>query len=122
MPENKGAIYISVESYFVDMIPEACFKNGQSPYPYVDIFIFHNNVLVDKYIQKPEFQPFWYTAQQGRYKSGDSFTIKVQYNWNSQAVARDYSVVVYSQQNIEIVDEYYESNMLHYDGQTPSGF
>jgi len=35
---------------------------------------------------------------------------------------RDYSVIVYSKHDIEIQDELGFTNMLHYDGQKPSGF
>lgn len=104
MSEKRGAIYISVESYYLDMIPEACYKDSQAAFPYVDIQIYKNNKLVDSFLRKPEFQPFWYTAQQSDYGIGDTFTISVQYDWNSQSVSRDYSVIVYAQQNIAILN------------------
>ena len=35
--------------------------------------------------------------------------------------SRDFSVIVYSQQNLEIKDLKGQTNMLHYDGNSPSG-
>ena len=78
--------------------------------------------MVQVYKEKPEIQPYWFTAIEGSYRAGDRFEVKVKYNWNSQQVARDYSVIVYSQQKIVIRDENGKTNMLHYDGQSPSGF
>ena len=55
------------------------------------------------------------------YEAGDKFTMGVNFEWGGQAASRDFSVVVYSQQNLEIKDLNGQTNMLHYDGNTPSG-
>lgn len=77
VPENRGSIYITVESYYLDMIPEACYSDKENPHPFVDIEIYQNDKLVGQYLRKPEFQPYWFTVHLGKYRKGDVFTIKV---------------------------------------------
>lgn len=40
IPAVDGVIYISVESYFIDMIPESCYSDRSKPFPTVDIKIY----------------------------------------------------------------------------------
>jgi len=62
----------------------------------------------------------WFVPEKN-YTAGDKFNIGVTYNWGGQAASRDFSVVIYSSQNLEIKDIKGQTNMLHYDGNTPSG-
>jgi len=55
------------------------------------------------------------------YEAGDTFNVGVEYDWGGQIASRDFSVIVYSQQNLEIKDTDGKTNMLHYDGNSPSG-
>jgi hypothetical protein len=87
VPHNKGTLYISVESYFLDMIPEACYSDKENAHAFVDIDVFHNGKKVDTYHRKEEFQPYWFTVTEKNYKEGDQFSINVKYDWNSQRVA-----------------------------------
>lgn len=98
------------------MIPTSCYNDPLRPFPTVDIEIYKNDVLLDKQLQKAEFQPYWYTLAENKYYKGDNVTVRVKYNWNTQQVGHDYSVVVYSKQDIAIHDAYNRTNMLHFDG------
>ena len=96
-PEQKGSIYISVESYYLDMIPASCYNDEDEAYPDLTIIISKNGVRQDIYVKKPEFQPYWFSIPDTRYEAGDLFEVTVQYFWNGQKVANDYTVIVYSQ-------------------------
>jgi hypothetical protein len=45
----------------------------------------------------------------------------VTYDWIGR-MSRDYTISVYSSQDLEVLDEEGEGNMIHMDGQEPSGF
>jgi hypothetical protein len=60
-------------------------------------------------------------VKESDYSAGDSFTLKVGYKWFTNTV-KDYTVKVYSKQDLDIYDQYGELNVLHMDGQSPSGF
>jgi hypothetical protein len=55
------------------------------------------------------------------YNGGDKFKVVVQYTWDQQP-AKDYTVKIYSKQNLEVKDANGATNMIHMDGQQPSGF
>lgn len=61
------------------------------------------------------------TIVSANYNAGDTFYLKVQYDWKG-SVGNDYTVKVYSKQNLEIKDERGNVNYFHMDGQSPSGF
>ena len=54
--------------------------------------------------------------QESAYEAGDAFTIKVGWNWGIGPEAQDYSVLVYSTQDLEVKNDWGETNMLHMDG------
>lgn len=49
------------------------------------------------------------------------FTITVSYTWSGNT-AEDYTVKVYSTQDLTVTDTRGNSNELHMDGTSPSGF
>jgi len=62
---------------------------------------------------------------ESNYTAGDKFIITVQYNWQfglGRYPARDYTVKVYSKQNLSVLDSQGKTNMWHMDGQFPSAF
>jgi hypothetical protein len=50
------------------------------------------------------------------------FSFGVDYWYFFSPVPRDFTIKVYSSQDLEIEDENGNTNMLHMDGQEPSGF
>jgi len=59
------------------------------------------------------------------YTAGEKFIITVQYDWQyglKMYPARDYTVKVYSKQDLDVKDSLGRTNMWHMDGQFPSGF
>lgn len=69
-------------------------------------------------------KPIW--VVQGSYSAGDTFYIAVQYNWNLYDYRsypfQDFTLHVYSKQNLEVKDDRGKTNMWHMDGQYPSKF
>lgn len=55
------------------------------------------------------------------YTAGTKFIIRVQYTWDSNP-GNDYTLKVYSKQDLTILDSNGNSNMWHMDGQYPSAF
>ena len=50
------------------------------------------------------------------YVAGDVFAIQVQYNWWG-ATKEDFTVKVYSKQDLEVLDSDGNTNQIHMDGQ-----
>lgn len=55
------------------------------------------------------------------YSGGDVFKVRAKYNW-FDSPAKDYTVKIYSKQSLEVKDSTGQTNILHMDGQSPSGF
>lgn len=49
------------------------------------------------------------------YEAGDVFTMEINYTWDF-FMARDYTIKVYSSQELEVRDSNGETNMIHMDG------
>lgn len=66
-----------------------------------------------------------YYVAESEYAAGDKFILEVQYDWTygwSNYPGNDYTLKIYSKQNLEIKDENGETNMWNMDGQFPSRF
>ena len=71
-----------------------------------------------------EYSEDWtqpYMVAEADYSAGDVFTMEVNYNWLFLS-AKDYTVKVFSKQQLQVLDSNGETNMIHMDGQEPSGF
>jgi hypothetical protein len=60
-------------------------------------------------------------VKESDYSAGDTFTFKVGFKWFTNPV-KDYTVTLYSSQSIDVKDKSGNTNVLHMDGQSPSGF
>ena len=60
-------------------------------------------------------------VEESDYSAGTEFTLKVQYKWWENNI-RDYTVKVYSEQDLDVKDSRGQTNQIHMDGQSPSGF
>ena len=75
-------------------------------------------------IEELTYSVHWYMpvmVEVPDYEAGDVFTLTVTYDWIGR-MSRDYTISVYSSQDLEVLDEEGEGNMIHMDGNTPSGF
>ena len=62
-----------------------------------------------------------YQIAESDYEAGDEFTMEIDYLWDT-FYAKDYTIKVYTAQELEVRDANGETNMIHMDGQEPSGF
>ena len=89
--------------------------------PYITLTVTQNNEII---LDNAEYA-LWsrpLIIQEADYNAGDVFRINVGWDWGFGPEAQDYSVLVYSTQDLEVKDSNGETNMLHMDGQEPSGF
>jgi len=110
---------VTVDTYFWEMVPTQC--TPIYPQPLVDIYIYQNGVnLENKYYMDYLNEPM--LIAEADYEAGDTWTFEIDYWWFSGRTPRDYTVKVYSSQDLEVKDKKGNTNMLHNDGQEPSGF
>jgi hypothetical protein len=129
VPENEGALYFTVESYYQNLIPNECtsgtvtFSNGNSANlanPLLDYEVWKDGAssyLAYKYVSDQFSYPILVTS----YNAGDIFKVVVKYMW-FDSPAKDYTVKIYSKQTLEVKNSSGETNVIHMDGQEPSGF
>jgi hypothetical protein len=129
VPKDSGPLYFIVETYYQNIIPNECttgtldFSSGDSvslSSPLLDLEIYLND--------SPSFSDYRLVSDQFSYpilitdyQGGDTFKIVVSYTW-FDSPAKDYTLSVYSKQELEIRDQEGEMSVLHMDGQEPSGF
>ena len=87
----------------------------------LDLYIYKNDVLLEN-VYYFDYLNYPYLIEEADYEAGDVFKLNVDYFYFSSPVKRDYTVKVYSKQDLSIVDEDGNTNMLHMDGSEPSGF
>ena len=108
------------------MIPDSCWSGS---YPVIRFNIYRNTqavLLKSKYYYDAYHQPYLVTS--GSYSAGDTFIMEVMYDWSySQSSsypwkAQDYTLKMYSKQDLQIKDQNGNTNMWFMDGNYPSGF
>lgn len=116
-PAQSGDLYFSVETYYYGMIPYLCqFWSA----PYSQWVLRQNGVVVESH-DYMEYQSYPTLVESADYAAGDVFTVDVNYSWSGWTV-EDYTVKVYSTQDLEVLDYRGNTNELHMDGTSPSGF
>ena len=91
--------------------------------PYKEHFdIYKNGARFKYHYNISEAMPWHLIIGESSYKAGDVFDIKLKYDWNGQMSGRDMTLTIYSKQDLSIKDKQGYTNMLHYDGNSPSGF
>lgn len=126
VPAVDGDLYFTVDGYYPGSIPSSCWQHGAAPS--VAVSVYKNTAdaanLVSSYTQNDYFS---YPIQilSNEYSAGDKFYITVLYQWTygiGSYPAKDYTVHVYSKQDLSILDRDGKTNMWHMDGQFPSAF
>lgn len=124
VPAADGGIYFMAETYYQDIVPEECttgtYQGNSLTAPVVDITIYQDGSSVSS-VYKIYSDQFNYPQLVTSYNAGVVFRIAVQYTWFG-SVAPDYTVSLYSKQNLEIKNSNGGTNVVHYDGSEPSGF
>ena len=100
------------------MVPNTC-TGGVNPL--LKYTVYHNGALLGYKWYYDQFH-YPYLIKEADYASRDVFEVTVLWDWKGYQ-ANDYTIKVYSRQReIQLFDEKFETNMIHMDGQEPSGF
>ena len=76
VPEQNGTLYISLESYYINMATEHCYLNKSGPYyPLIHLTILHNKEQVFDFKSLPEPATYYQTVDEDDYQAGDQFTV-----------------------------------------------
>jgi hypothetical protein len=119
---NDKPIYVSVETYYYNIVPSVCTygtdNGGTHSSPVAFLQVFENGVSKDyAYYVDVYSTPLMIE----NYTAGQQLTIFVGYYWYGSP-KRDFTVKVYSKDDLELYDEDRNTNMLHNDGTEPSEF
>jgi hypothetical protein len=79
-------VYISVESYYKNMIPYPdCYFGSDPASPKVTISVWQNDKLIGSIYQKPIHNPYYFKlSAEGdtyTYSAGDVITVRVDWDW-----------------------------------------
>jgi hypothetical protein len=118
-------VYFSVETYSHDIVPNECTtgqtnsgQSGNYPVAYIGVYqygqLLSYNYYFDQYHKPLMFGP-------DSHFSGSQYTIFVQYEFLGSP-AKDYTLKAYSKYKSKIYNSQYNTNMIHMDDQSPSGF
>ena len=83
----------------------------------MDINLWKNDQFIGGIDMKPIHNPYTFILDDDHsssYEAGDTIKISVFWNWRNQRANRDYSVVVYAQQPIKILDELGRTNQREF--------
>ena len=136
IPEKKGDLYFMVESYMYNTVPNGCidgvFQYTDSsgtvqsldmthPLLYFALYDQSNpgRIIAYKYYVEQFQKPI--IVKEADYSAGTQFKIVVRFLW-FDSPAPDYTVSVYSRQDLTIYDNYGSVKKYYMDGQQPSGF
>jgi hypothetical protein len=126
VPSVDGDIYFHVDTYYFNMVPSTCWENGDSPA--VKLKVYKGTVDDANLVGSQTYTSYFHYPIQvlsNEYEAGDTFSIAVTVTWNSGFgfyPAKDYTVHVYSKQDLTIYDVNTWSNMWHMDGQFPTAY
>ena len=114
---NLGPIYVMVETYMHNIVPEEC-NRETAPIVHVELYKSHftgdyTKVLNIRY-QDMATNPIMIPAD--FYEEGDTYTIEVEYQWLYTPLdVRDYTVSLYSKHELKLVDFDGNTNQIHVD-------
>lgn len=126
VPQVDGDLYFMVDTYFQGATPATCWEGGV--FVRVKFDVYKNSVTAANHVETYYgYHSYNYPVQvlSTNYSAGDTFIIQVNYDWMwglGTFPAKDYTVRLYSKQNLAITDSQGNTNMWHMDGQYPSAF
>jgi hypothetical protein len=107
VPRKSGDLYFTAEGYYNGMVPRDC--QGSYGAPLLLVQLFNGNNELPDYAFSPDKLNYPLMVEESSYRAGDTFTLKVQYKWYTNPV-RDYTVGVYSSQDLEVKDSRGQTN------------
>jgi hypothetical protein len=131
VPQKNGDLYFTVEGYLNNMMPDACttgeYHDHEGETYNVDVPVVFIKVQRNKeetYYSQHYFEQFNFPilVPEGDYSAGDKFKVSMFKHYIADYPAKDFTAKVYSKMNLVVRDINGNTNMLHMDGQKPSGF
>lgn len=134
VPKVDGDLYFTTDGWYYAMIPIACSTGIYRDYdgtemsdtmPRVFFRVQKVGAVSTDYLFTYYFDQISYPiliAPSYGYKAGDTFKISVIKGYMENYPAKDYTVKLYSKHDIKITNSNGKTNMIHMDGQYPSGF
>lgn len=117
VPAKSGDLYFLMETYYYGQVAESCYWSDSRKQPRKETLqLYQNDHLIEDVRGVSEALPSPLLVREAHYSAGDKFKLITKYEWHGQLVSRDFTVSVYSKQNLAITDKYGKTNMLHYDG------
>ena len=110
----KEDIYLMVETYYPSMQPRIC---NLAIMPTVSYNVYRDNSKTGELIYSGfnyEIVPKPFVLSTKEYSAGETFVIEVDYTWLLNDV-RDYTVRVYSKQDMDVLNSRGKTNMLYTD-------
>jgi hypothetical protein len=93
-----------------------------SAHPEITINLYRGNLQLVNNFKYSDVASTPIILLSNQYLAGDVLTVKVQYDWHGNSGANDYTVSMYSRQNLEIKDSSGKTNQIYMDNvNTPSG-
>lgn len=118
VPAVDGDLYFMAETYYQDMVPEECttgtYQGNGVNSPVADVTVYQDGSEIST-LYKIYADQFNYPLLKTSYSAGVVFRIAVKYTWFG-SVAPDYTVSVYSKQNLQLKNAAGGLNVKHYDG------
>ena len=123
-PTKNGEMYMTVETYMYNIIPEPCTTGMIDGYagnsPWVEFDVYHGDSNPYSYAWDIMHSPL--LIRENEYAANDLFDIRVRYDWY-WSPAKDFTVKIYSKHDgTKLFDSLGKTNMLHTDGNEPSEF
>jgi len=124
VPADDGDLYFSTETYYQDLVPNECnsgiYQGNSISSPVVDITLYKDaaSIYTDYKVYSDQFN---YPLLVSTYNAGVVWRVTIEYVWYGSA-APDYTLKVYSKQALSILDSDGNTNVLNYDGSSPSAF
>jgi len=124
VPADDGDLYFTTESYYQDLVPNECttgtYLGNQVTSPVIDIELYKDAQTITT-AYKLYSDQFAYPLLITSYDAGVVWKISVQYTWFGSS-APDYTLKVYSKQDLSLLDASGNSIVLNYDSTLPTAF
>ena len=113
VPEKNGDLYFNVDSYYYNMMPAECTTGSYPDIEGNQVNVFLPIVALIVTNQRTNESDYeYYFEQQSRpiyvsseaYEAGDTFTVEVYRGYMDDYPHKDFTLSVYSKQNLSILD------------------
>ena len=120
VPQNDGDLYFTLETYYPGMVQQSCIGGSYGGYNIINFEVYNGRSRVMQSAYADQYAKVAHVKERD-YRAGSTFTIKAQVKWYNNPFW-EYTARVYSKQDLDVKNDRGQTNMVHFDGQSPSGF